>query len=82
VQVSVEPPTIVLKCNDAVLFDEAWKRYLVGYLREALPFKEVPLKVYYRSQGEQLAVREAKEEREVALEIDDDQLFDDNDDLD
>jgi GTP-binding protein len=48
-QVATEPPTIVLKVNDAVLFDESWKRYFLGVLREQLPFKEVPLKVYYRS---------------------------------
>ncbi len=48
-QVSAEPPTIVLKCNDATLFDDSWKRYLLGVLREELPFKEVPIKIYYRS---------------------------------
>jgi GTP-binding protein len=48
-QVAVEPPTIVLKCNDPSLFDEAWKRYLLGVLREALPFKEVPIKLIFRS---------------------------------
>jgi len=48
-QVSTEPPTIVLKCNDPILFDEAWKRYLLGVLREALPFKEVPIRLYFRS---------------------------------
>ncbi|GIX04219.1 MAG: GTPase Der [Planctomycetaceae bacterium] len=48
-QVGIEPPTIVLKVNDAELFDTAWKRYLSNYLREHLPFPEVPLKLYYRS---------------------------------
>lgn len=51
-QVGTEPPTIVIKCNDAVLFDESWKRYLFGYLREHLPFQEVPVKVYFRSKGD------------------------------
>ena len=72
VQVSVEPPTIVLKCNDAVLFDESWKRYLLGFLRETLPFKEVPLKVYYRSKSNQSAVKETREEAQVAAELDED----------
>ncbi len=72
VQVAVEPPTIVLKCNDAVLFDETWKRYLLGVLREHLPFKEVPLKVYYRSKGEQSDQKELHEEAQVAAELEDD----------
>lgn len=75
-QVATEPPTIVLKVNDAVLFDESWKRYLLGVFRDQLPFKEVPLKVYYRSRE---APAETSGERvplvdETALETD--ELFD------
>jgi GTP-binding protein len=70
VQVATEPPTIVLKCNDAVLFDESWKRYLLGFLREHLPFKEVPVKVYYRSQSDQPTQKESREEARVASELD------------
>ncbi|MFO0918488.1 MAG: ribosome biogenesis GTPase Der [Planctomycetaceae bacterium] len=78
VQVAVEPPTIVLKCNDAVLFDETWKRYLLGVLREHLPFKEVPLKVYYRSKGEEGDAKQSREEAQVAAELDEEDfsLFD------
>ena len=47
-QVGVTPPTIVLKCNDPKLFDNSWKRYLLGVFRETLPFEEVPLRVHYR----------------------------------
>lgn len=47
-QVAVEPPTLVMKCNDPQLFDNHWKRFLVARLREELPFKEVPLRVYFR----------------------------------
>ena len=47
-QVATEPPTIVIKVNDPRLFDASWKRYLVGVLREELPFREVPMKVYFR----------------------------------
>jgi len=50
-QVSTEPPVIVLKCNDPDLFDKTWKRYLVSRLREELPFKEVPIKVYFRGKA-------------------------------
>jgi GTP-binding protein len=58
-QVAAEPPTIVLKCNDPKLLDETWKRYLLGVLREELPFKEVPIKLYFRKRGHD-------EEEEVA----------------
>ncbi|MGE0374160.1 MAG: ribosome biogenesis GTPase Der [Planctomycetaceae bacterium] len=47
-QVSTQPPTIVLKCNDPKLIDGHWKRFLLGVLREELPFHEVPIRVYFR----------------------------------
>ncbi len=50
-QVAIEPPTIVLKCNEPSLFDESWKRYLLGVLRENLLFKEVPIKIYMRQRS-------------------------------
>jgi len=50
-QVAVEPPTIVVKCNDPKLLDESWKRYLLGVLREELPFQEVPIRLILRSRG-------------------------------
>jgi len=50
-QIATSPPTIVVKCNDPRLVDKGWQRYLVGSLHEALPFPEVPIKVYYRSRG-------------------------------
>lgn len=47
-QVAVQPPTIVVKCNEPGLFDEAWKRYLLGVFREELPFQEVPIRLLLR----------------------------------
>jgi GTP-binding protein len=47
-QVSTEPPTIVLKCNDPALLDEGWKRYLLGVLHEELPYPEIPIRLYFR----------------------------------
>ncbi|HBN78316.1 MAG TPA: ribosome biogenesis GTPase Der [Planctomycetaceae bacterium] len=52
-QVSTLPPTIVVKCNQPILFDPAWKRYFLGYLREELPFQEVPIKLYFRPKNEE-----------------------------
>lgn len=51
-QVAVGPPTIVVKCNDPKLFDESWKRYLLGFLREVSPFQEVPLRMIMRARGD------------------------------
>lgn len=48
-QVAVDPPTLVLKCNDPNLLDDTWKRYLLGVFREKLPFQEVPIKLYLRA---------------------------------
>ncbi len=62
-QVATAPPTIVLKCNDAKLFDESWKRYLLGVFREQLPFHEVPIKLYFRARVKEDA--ESKAEREA-----------------
>jgi GTP-binding protein len=47
-QVATEPPTIVCKCNNPVLFDNSWQRYLLSVIREELPFHEVPIRLYLR----------------------------------
>ncbi len=70
-QVATEPPTIVLKCNDSKLFTESWKRYLSGVLREQLPFKEIPIKIYYRS-------KELREQSGPSLDmVENDELLED-----
>lgn len=45
-QVSTEPPTIVLMCNEPKAFGNDYQRYLLGVLRDHLPFGEVPIKMY------------------------------------
>ena len=52
-QVATAPPTIVVKCNDPKLFDESWKRYLLGFLREVSPFQEVPIRMIMRSRSDE-----------------------------
>ena len=82
VQVSTEPPTIVLKCNAKELFDEDYKRYLLGVLREELPFKEVPIKLYFRSKDsdpDQAEREEARGQRVEAGKFDDDEESDSED---
>ena len=44
-QIGVAPPTIVLKCNDPAAFDNAYRRYLLGVLRDTLSYGEVPIKL-------------------------------------
>ena len=51
-QISTQPPTIVVKTNDPTLLDEGWKRYLLGAIREQLPYKEIPIRLYFRGRSE------------------------------
>ncbi len=44
-QIAVAPPTIILKCNDPGAFDNTYRRYLLGVLRDTLSFGEVPIKL-------------------------------------
>ncbi len=48
-QVSFEPPTIVLFCNEPRAISAPYCRYLLGVLRERLPYSEVPIKLYLRN---------------------------------
>ena len=59
-QVSVQPPTIVLFCNDPRLFKTPYRRYLLGVFRDHLPYAEVPIKLYLR-RSEEGAPAEASE---------------------
>lgn len=45
-QVATEPPTVVLMCNEPKAFANDYRRYLLGILRDHLPFGEVPIKLY------------------------------------
>jgi GTP-binding protein len=44
-QVSAHPPTVVLFVNEAALFDDAWRRYLLHELQEHLPYADVPVRI-------------------------------------
>jgi GTP-binding protein len=45
-QVGVQPPTIVLMCNQPKAFTPQYQRYLLSVLRDNLKFGEVPIKMY------------------------------------
>jgi GTP-binding protein len=79
-QVSTEPPTIVMKCNFPELLDRAWIRYLLGMMREKLPFQEVPMKVIFRARTQGSAASPGLDEVTDTSEIySDDERHDLND---
>ncbi len=47
-QVGSDPPTVVMFCNEPKAFADNYRRYLLGALREHVPFAEVPIKLYLR----------------------------------
>jgi len=47
-QVSVQPPTIVLFCNEPGAITKPYMRYLLNKFRDELSFDEVPIKLYLR----------------------------------
>lgn len=58
-QVAIRPPTLVLFCNDPKLVDLSWQRFLVNFLRDCVPFDEVPMVLHFRP-------RQKEEEASVA----------------
>lgn len=83
-QVAVAPPTIVVKVNEPKLFDESWKRFLLGFLREVSPFQEVPIRMLLRSRSDDdsaltdIALRHESQLDDLRDVVDED--FDDSDD--
>ena len=51
-QIDVRPPTLVVFVNDPTLFDENYRRFLAGRLRQMLPFPEIPIQLEIRSHRE------------------------------
>jgi GTP-binding protein len=47
-QVAIEPPTLVLFCNNPEAIPQTYQRYLLGVFRDQLSFGEVPIKLYLR----------------------------------
>jgi len=68
-QVGEQPPTVVMFCNDPKAFAEPYRRYLLGALREHLPFAEVPIKLYLRKRqsGDKRAEIDHDDDSESAL---------------
>jgi GTP-binding protein len=50
-QTRVNPPAITLFVNSPKLFTKSYLRYLEGFLRDNLPFSEIPLVIRLKSRG-------------------------------
>ncbi|MFO0900817.1 MAG: ribosome biogenesis GTPase Der [Pirellulales bacterium] len=57
-QVTEQPPTIVLFCNEPHAISKSYRRYLLRVFRDELPFPEVPIRLFLRS-------REHRDERDA-----------------
>jgi GTP-binding protein len=51
-QADIKPPTFVFFVNDATLLHFAYQRYLENKLREAFGFAGTPIKLIFKSRGE------------------------------
>ena len=63
-QVATEPPTLVLMCNDPKAIGKDYRRYLLGVLRDNLPFGEVPIKLYLHKRHRESDVPDESSEAE------------------
>jgi len=57
-QVAVNPVTIMMFVNDPGLFDENYRRFVVGRLRELLPIAEVPIRLLARPKTSRVEPKE------------------------
>ena len=50
-QIGIQPPTIVLNCNDPNAFPKSYRKYLLGVLRDNLSFGEIPIRMVLEKRG-------------------------------
>ena len=50
-QIGTQPPTIVLVCKQPAAFSPQYRRYLLGVLRDQLPFGEVPIRLIFKQRS-------------------------------
>jgi GTP-binding protein len=56
-QVGIQPPTVVMFCNEPRAIAPDYQRYLLGVFRDYLPFSEVPIKLYLRRREDRAGER-------------------------
>jgi GTP-binding protein len=84
-QISSQPPTLVLVCNQPKAFSSQYRRYLLSVFRDQLDFGEVPIKLYLQKRSESDrrdefdgGDRPAKGARFEDAQIEDSQIEDDS----
>ena len=70
-QIAAPPPTFVIFVNDVALFTADYRRYMEGAFREALGFKEIPLRMALEAAGARGGGRPAGMRAEVRRRITD-----------
>lgn len=63
-QVATQPPTIVLMCNEPKAFTADYRRYLLGVLRDHLPFSEVPIKMHLHKRAQSGTSDDASDQKD------------------
>ena len=76
-QVSLQPPTIVLICNEPRAFTPSYRRFLLSVFRDQLSFGEVPMKLYLKRRRDsdsrdEMTTRKPKESEVDGLPLPDD----------
>ncbi len=51
-QISCQPPTLVLICNQPKAFTSQYRRYMLSVFRDQLDFGEVPIKLYLQKRSD------------------------------
>lgn len=74
-QIHTAPPTLAMVCSDPAAFAPNYQRYLVNFLRDYVPFPEIPIRVYMQAKRQEPkgdVVREArlKPKSEVGDDLD------------
>ncbi len=62
-QIGIQPPTIVLKCNDPDAFPKSYRKYLLGVLRDNLSFGEIPIRMVLEKRGKSDAKNDLDQQR-------------------
>ena len=66
-QVKTRPPGFVLMCSEPEGLSDAYRRYLIGGLREAFDMPGTPIRLTLRSQAEKNPYKGRKSARPTAL---------------
>ncbi len=80
-QIGVAPPTMIAVCNQAIGFTGPYQRYLLTFLRDHLPFGEVPVKLYLQNRTRDDTRDDVKIDAPESLAPEDDPTPDANQEL-